>query len=106
LAKVKYQRGDGTSEVHDVEPGTSLMRAAVFNSVAGIIGECGGQMMCATCHVYLLSDSPGFEPISDDETDILELAAAPVDGRSRLSCQLTVTEEVDVVEVLIPDTQL
>jgi 2Fe-2S ferredoxin len=103
---VTYHHGDGTSEVHDVEPGTSLMRAAVFNSVAGIIGECGGQMMCATCHVYLLSDGTGFEPISDDETDILELAAALVDERSRLSCQLTVTDEVDAVEVLTPDTQL
>lgn len=82
------------------------MRAAVYNSVAGIIGECGGQMMCATCHVYLLSDSPGFAPISADEGDILELAAAPVDDRSRLSCQLTVTDEIDAVEVLIPDTQL
>lgn len=106
MAKVKYQHGDGRSEVHDVEPGTSLMHAALFNSVAGIIGECGGQMMCATCHVYLLSDSPGFEPISVDEGDVLELAAAPVDGRSRLSCQLTVTEDVDAAEVLIPDAQL
>ena len=106
MAKVKYQRGDGTSEVHDVPSGTSLMRAAVYNSVAGIIGECGGQMMCATCHVYLLSDSPGFAPMSADEGDVLELAAAPVDGRSRLSCQLTVIDEIDAVEVLIPDTQL
>ena len=106
MAKVKYQHGDGTSEVHDVQPGTSLMRGAVYNSVAGIIGECGGQMMCATCHVYLLSDSPGFAPISVDENDILEMAAAPVDGRSRLSCQLVVTDEVDTVEVLIPDAQL
>ena len=103
---MKYQHGDGTSDVHDVESGTSVMRAAVFNSVAGIIGECGGQMMCATCHVYLLSDGPGFEPISDDETDVLELAAAPVDDRSRLSCQLTVTNDIDTVDVLIPDTQL
>jgi 2Fe-2S ferredoxin len=106
LAKVKYLHGDGTSEVHDIEPGTSLMRGAVFNSVSGIIGECGGQMMCATCHVYLVGDSPGFEPMSDDEIDILELAAAPVDDRSRLSCQLTVTDGIDAVEVLIPDTQL
>ena len=106
MAKVKYQRGDGTSEVHDVPSGTSLMRGAVYNSVAGIIGECGGQMMCATCHVYLLSDSPGFAPMSADEGDVLELAAAPVDGRSRLSCQLTVIDEIDAVEVLIPDTQL
>jgi 2Fe-2S ferredoxin len=106
LAKVKYQHGDGTSEVHDVSAGTSLMRAAVYNSVAGIIGECGGQMMCATCHVYLLSDSGGFAAISVEENDILEMAAAPVDGRSRLSCQLVVTDEVDAVDVLIPDTQL
>ena len=106
MAKVKYLHGDGSSQIQDAQPGTSLMRAAVFNSVPGIIGECGGQMMCATCHVYLLSDSPGFEPMSEDETDILELAAAPVDERSRLSCQLVVTEDVDAVEVLIPDTQL
>ena len=103
---MRYQHGDGTSEVHDVQRGTSLMNAAVYHSVAGIIGECGGQMMCATCHVYLLSDSSGFAPISGDESDILELAAAPVDGRSRLSCQLVVTDEVDTVDVLIPDTQL
>jgi ferredoxin, 2Fe-2S len=106
LAKVKYQHGDGTSDVHDVAPGTSLMRGAVYNGVAGIIGECGGQMMCATCHVYLLSDSSALAPISADENDILEMAAAPVDGRSRLSCQLVVTDEIDAVEVLIPDTQL
>jgi ferredoxin, 2Fe-2S len=106
LAKVKYLHGDGSAEVHDVASGTSLMRAAVFNSVAGIIGECGGQMMCATCHVYLLTDSHRFEPMSDDESDILEFAAAPVDDRSRLSCQLTVTDDVDTVDVLIPDTQL
>ena len=106
LAKVTYHHGDGTSEVHDAEPGTSLMRAAVFNSVTGIIGECGGQMMCATCHVYLLTDTPGFGPMSVDETDILELAASPVDERSRLSCQLVVTSEINAAEVLIPDTQL
>jgi ferredoxin, 2Fe-2S len=106
LAKVKYLHGDGTSEVHDVPSGTSLMRGAVFNSVMGIIGECGGQMMCATCHVYLVSNSAGFEPMTADEIDILELAAAPVDERSRLSCQLTVTDDVDTVVVLIPDTQL
>ena len=106
LAKVTYHHGDGTSDVHDVEPGTSLMRGAVFNSVAGIIGECGGQMMCATCHVYLLDDSPDFEPMSEDETDVLELAAAPVDERSRLSCQLVVTAHINAAEVLIPDTQL
>jgi 2Fe-2S ferredoxin len=62
--------------------------------------------MCATCHVYLVSDDAGFDPISDDERDVLDLAAAPVDERSRLSCQLAITDQSNAAEVLTPETQL
>ena len=46
----------GESRPVDVAPGTTLMNAAVKNGVDGIIGECGGVCMCATCHIYVRED--------------------------------------------------
>src|SRR5690606_38632861 len=87
MAKVTYRQPDGNVHVLDVEPGTSLMRAAVAAGLPGIVAECGGQLMCATCHVHVVDGGEGLPEMSDDERDMLELAAAPVDERSRLSCQ-------------------
>ena len=53
MPKIIYRFADGKERVIDVESGTSVMRAALENDVPGLIGECGGQAMCATCHVYV-----------------------------------------------------
>jgi ferredoxin, 2Fe-2S len=53
MPKVTYVHPNGAREVLDVPLGTSVMRAAIVNSVDGIVAECGGEMMCATCHVYV-----------------------------------------------------
>jgi 2Fe-2S ferredoxin len=57
MAKVTYVRDDGERRTLDVPDGTSLMAAAVSRRLDGIVGECGGQMICATCHVYVASDA-------------------------------------------------
>ena len=44
---------DGTTRTIEVAAGTSVMQAAVGAGVRGIVGECGGSAMCATCHVYV-----------------------------------------------------
>jgi 2Fe-2S ferredoxin len=106
MAKVTYRHGNGSVAVYDIEPGRSVMQGALANGVAGIIAECGGQLMCATCHVYVADAGAALPEMSDDERDMLELAAAPVDERSRLSCQLRITDEVGDVEVILPETQL
>lgn len=64
----------------------SVMTVAVCNDVPGIVGECGGQMSCATCHVYLLGGPA--DPPSDDEMDMLELVNARRPD-SRLGCQIS-----------------
>src|SRR3954451_5732425 len=43
MPTVTFHHGAGSSDVLDVEDGTSLMRAAVHHGVRGIVGECGGQ---------------------------------------------------------------
>ena len=51
--KVTYVSPDGQKTEVDVEEGDNIMQAAVANNIEGIVGECGGSMMCATCHVYV-----------------------------------------------------
>lgn len=51
-----------------------------------VLGECGGMAMCATCQVYLESDTPLPEQ-SDAELDMLD-QAFHVQSNSRLGCQI------------------
>jgi 2Fe-2S ferredoxin len=79
------------------------MRAAVNAGIDGIIGECGGAMMCATCHCYVDEAWVGKTgDLQDGEEDMLDCAEAEVKATSRLSCQLTVTEELAGLVVYIP----
>ena len=69
-----------------------------------VAGTCGGMALCASCHVYVLSDHALTEP-SDDEIAMLD-SAFFVQDNSRLSCQLRITEELDGLEVrLAPQAQ-
>lgn len=80
----------------------SLMEVALDNGVDGILGSCGGVCSCATCHVKVHPDWVGkVGPASEVEQDILDLEEE-ADERSRLSCQIEVTPELDglVVEVV------
>jgi ferredoxin, 2Fe-2S len=108
MPKVIYHHAGGTRDVVDAPAGTSVMRAAVAAGVTGIIGECGGQAMCATCHVYVrpehLADLPA---VSEEEDDMLECAVEERDSeRSRLGCQLFAGEAFDEIEVDVPESQV
>lgn len=105
MAKISYHHPDGSVDHVEVDNGTSVMRAAVTHGVPGIVGECGGQAMCATCHVYVhtrhVSELP---PIGEEEDEMLHCTAAPRDlDRSRLGCQLPVSGDL---EVDVPEGQL
>lgn len=60
-------------------------------------GTCGGMALCATCHVYVLSDHPLPEP-SDDELTMLDQAFFVKDN-SRLGCQIKIKDETDGLKV-------
>jgi 2Fe-2S ferredoxin len=82
------------------DAGESIMHVAVQAGIPGIIGECGGDMSCATCHVYC-EDQTGFKRASTDEEDLLELADELRDT-SRLSCQLKLSAATPDVVVEVP----
>lgn len=106
MPRVTYIDTDGKETTLDIDVGTSVMQAAVFHGLDGIVAECGGSCMCATCHVYVqedqLSKTPPMQP---DEDAMLEGTASPRKPNSRLSCQLVVTPEMDGLVVHTPETQ-
>ncbi|MEV0686895.1 2Fe-2S iron-sulfur cluster-binding protein [Nocardia sp. NPDC050378] len=83
---------------------TTVMELAVEHGIPGIVGVCGGQAMCGTCHVKVREEYlPGLPEPYAEELDILDSAVDHRDPlRSRLGCQLPVTPEstliVDVVD--------
>ena len=62
MPTITFAQSTGEATEVTVEEGTSLMRAAVTNGIEGIVGECGGQAMCATCHVYVRPEFAGQLP--------------------------------------------
>lgn len=60
-------------------------------------GTCGGMALCASCHVYVLSQHALPEP-SDDELAMLD-SAFFVQPNSRLGCQIKIREELDGLEL-------
>jgi len=107
MTEVVFHLPDGDARVVDAADGVSVMKAAVQNGVPGIVGECGGQAMCGTCHVLVREASlDALPPISDDEEDMLDYQVADRDPvRSRLSCQLRVGGALSGLEVDVPGSQ-
>ena len=106
MPRVTYISQDEKQTTLDIAVGTSVMQAAVFNGVDGIVAECGGSCMCATCHVYVADDMLALiPPMEADEDAMLDGAASPRRPNSRLSCQLLVTPQMDGLVVHLPETQ-
>src|SRR5213592_2867867 len=99
MPKITFRLPDDERVVHG-DAGESIMHVAVQAGIPGIIGECGGDMSCATCHVHC-EDQTGFKPRSADEEDLLELVD-DLRGTSRLSCQLKLTDATADVVVEVP----
>ena len=106
MPRVTYISHDDKSTTLDIENGTSVMQAAVLHGVDGIVAECGGSCMCATCHVYVQEDQLALTPPMDaDEDAMLDGTASPRRPNSRLSCQLVVSPQMDGLVVHMPETQ-
>ena len=101
MVKVTFITTDGTPVEAEGEEGTSLLEAGQAANMP-LEGTCEGQMACSTCHVIVDPDWFGkLPPASDDEEDMLDLAAA-VERTSRLSCQILLTRALEGLVVRIP----
>ena len=106
MAKITYIEHSGKPHTIEVENGLTVMEGAVQNNIPGIDADCGGGMACATCHVYVKED--WFDIVNkknEGEDDILDQAFEPKKN-SRLSCQITVSDEIDGLIVHLPTKQI
>jgi 2Fe-2S ferredoxin len=105
MVKVTYVQPNGISQTLELKIGDSVMQGAVQEGVNGIDAECGGACACATCHVKI---DPSWVaivgPPSKLEAEMLDMSPE-VDERSRLSCQIQLTAELDGLVVNLPSTQ-
>ena len=98
----------GEPVIQDVQynAGQTVMQVAVKAGMEGIAADCGGLLTCATCHVYVSPDWMSHLPeATADEQGMLDFVTAALQPGSRLSCQITLTEELDGFTVELPLTQ-
>jgi 2Fe-2S ferredoxin len=97
---------DSQGKSIEVKTGQSLMKAAVGANIEGVAADCGGTLTCATCHVMVrepwLSQLPA---MTDDEDGMLDFAACARQANSRLSCQITLIDAMDGMQVDLPASQ-
>ena len=105
MAKINFVDHSGETRSIDAEAGSTVMEAAIRNSIPGIEAECGGACACATCHVYVdesFADKAGKpDPMEEDMLDF----GFDVRPNSRLSCQIKVSDELDGLVVSTPERQ-
>lgn len=103
MAQITWNIASGDSITLDVADGLTLMEAARDNDIAGIYGDCGGNLACATCHV--LVDESWAERCgtpSAMEHDMLDMVETGRQPNSRLSCQITAGAALDGLVVAVP----
>lgn len=106
MVQITLIQPSGASSQLDVPEGWSLMQAAVKNGIDGIVAECGGSCVCATCHVYVQQERfAELPPPGEDELELLDEVKAERRPNSRLSCQIKAAPELNGLIVTIPECQ-
>jgi 2Fe-2S ferredoxin len=112
MPAVTYIEHDGSSRTIEVPVGENVMRGALYANVPGIAGECGGALSCATCRCFV--DDAWAAKVgaaaTHEERELLaaveDLDAGDTNCRNvRLSCQVTMTAELDGLVVRLPEKQ-
>lgn len=93
---------DREGVVHHIEAPTdmnlNLMELCKASDLP-VEGTCGGMALCASCHVYVISDHE-LSDMSEDEEAMLD-SAFNVKPNSRLGCQLRLTDDLDGLKVTL-----
>ena len=106
MPNVTYISHTGITTTVAVPNKNSVMEGAVKNGIEGIVAECGGACMCATCHVYVDEAwLPKLDPIEEEQEEMLGATAAERKPNSRLSCQISMRDNLDGLVVRMPERQ-
>ena len=98
--KIRVIDRDGNKHELEGDPNSTLMEI-LRDADLDIEAACGGCCACATCHVYINDQwLEKISPKDDDEESMLD-QAFDVRNTSRLSCQISLSDELDGIELVI-----
>uniref|UniRef100_UPI0035CBC10D 2Fe-2S iron-sulfur cluster-binding protein n=1 Tax=uncultured Sphingomonas sp. TaxID=158754 RepID=UPI0035CBC10D len=101
MTRIRFIGIDGSVREVEAAAGERLLEIAQADGQP-LEGTCEGQMACSTCHVIVAAeDAARLPPPSEDEEDMLDLAAGAT-RTSRLACQILLTADLDQLTVRIP----
>lgn len=106
MTRIVFIDHEGNEETVDANNGESLMEAAINNGIEGIVAECGGACACATCHCYV---DPAFRELTGEPGEMEQAMLEFTNGtneKSRLSCQIEITDELEGLRVTTPESQM
>lgn len=105
MIRIGFETATGKRIGLQIEPAGSLMEAARAHDVPGIFADCGGSMVCGTCHVVIDPQWHALLPDPCDmEREILDCVPQP-QPHTRLSCQIPITPNLDGLIARIPAAQ-
>jgi 2Fe-2S ferredoxin len=105
MPRIVFIEQGGTRRQIDAPLGITLMEVAVGNGVQGIVAQCGGACACATCHVYVAPAWFDKLPAREEMEEGMLECAWEMRANSRLSCQVHVTDDLDGLELTVPQHQ-
>ena len=97
---MKIKVTDREGKRHELEgDSNSTLMEILRDAGLDIEAACGGCCACATCHVYVNEKwLDKINPKDDDEESMLD-QAFDVKERSRLSCQISLSDDLDGIEL-------
>ena len=93
MVKINFlDKNDNLKEI-EASIGSDLLKVSKKNNI-NLEGSCGGEMLCSTCHVYILSHHlKKLKKQTNEEKEILALTNN-LKKNSRLACQIKVTPKL------------
>ena len=93
MIKINFLDNNNNLKEIKANNGSSLLEVSKENNI-NLEGSCGGEMLCSTCHVYILSNHiDKLKKQTDEEKEILALTKN-LKKNSRLACQIKITNKL------------
>jgi 2Fe-2S ferredoxin len=94
---------EGETRSIEAETGASMMEAIRDSGIDDLLALCGGLCSCATCHVHVDPEFLGLLPVMHADEDALLDGSRHRDARSRLACQIRLTDHLPPLRVTIAE---
>jgi 2Fe-2S ferredoxin len=101
MPEITVTTREGETSTLTAKLGATLMEALRDAGFDELLALCGGCCSCATCHVYVDSDTLGkLSAMSEDENELLDSTSHRKEN-SRLSCQIKLSDALNGLKATI-----